>query len=270
MVIEILVGAVLLGNNLVNSTQYQVAKPFYDIVYEQGEESSPVVEIITEAEATTEEVTTEETVIEDDSDKDIKIPKSVNRDDIEFGENGSYYGEISIPTIGVKTSVVLGATQGNVDSNDICISRQSGYCGNNKPVIIMGHNYNSLSSLPNIKKGAKIIITTTYGVYVYKVTDTVVGTINSDETNILNDKGNALIQRDGKSEILQVYTCYGEKGGRFVVKAKKIKGTKIKESKKKPKKKSEAITEPSNTTEEKRKPEIITEEDDEIDEELEE
>lgn len=269
MIVQILVGAVLLGNNLVNCPQYEIAKPFYQIVeqdYQQKLREQAEKEIATTEDETTEQITeqgtaeksTEQkteidnTTIEDDSDKNIEIPKEVSIDDVHFGDNGTYYGEISIPTIGVKTSVVLGATQGNVDSNDVCVSRQGGYCGSGKPVIIMGHNYNSLSSLPKIRKGAKIIITTTYGVYVYKVTDMSVGKINSDETNILNDKGNPLIQRDGKKEILQVYTCYGEKGGRFVVKAKKVKGTKIIESK---------VTEEPKTTEEKekKKPEIIEE-----------
>jgi sortase (surface protein transpeptidase) len=257
MVAEILVGGFLLHGMKVDSAKMEVVRPFFDVVESDLQEKvleeqrledyvdalieadKQAVEEQTQQETETIESTTESSqdikaepekkddTITDNSDKGIEIPESVKYADIDLGYDSGKYGTIQIATIGINTDIKLGATQSSVDSNDICISRQAGYCGSGMPVIIMGHNFNSMSSLPNIKKGAKIIITTNYGVYVYQVTRTCTGTINSDETNILDSKGNALIQREGKSEILQLYTCYGEKGGRFVVKAKLLKGTKI-------------------------------------------
>ena len=67
----------------------------------------------------------------------------------------------------------------------------------------MGHNYNGiLKTLPNIKLGDEIIITTSYGIFTYKVNNTkIVYYTNTEELPIQKEE-----------EILMLYTCYPTDG----------------------------------------------------------
>lgn len=243
MIAYILVGAMLFGSTPVSSFNYQCSVPFYDYV-ERVQTFKKIPEInkidyslekVTEKE---QEVTSnpkkqesspkgESKRFKDSSDKDIKVPKECKWSTLKWEISKGVYGKIRIDSIDISSNIVWGATQSSVDNNDIAISRQASYCGSDKPIIVMGHNTNSFRKLKNIKVGAKVIITTQYGVYIYEVYSTQIARATSDGKNIVDNKGNKVIKRNGNSEILQLYTCYDSNGARFVAKCKKINGTVI-------------------------------------------
>ena len=242
MIAYILVGAVLLGTTPVSSFNYEYSVPFYDYV-ERVQTFKEIQEINKldyplkvdkeEPQATStpkkQESKPKEEIkkVADNSDKGIKVPKECKWSTLKWEISKGIYGKIRIDSIGISSNIVWGATQSSVDNNDIAISRQASYCGSDKPIIVMGHNTNSFSKLMDIKKGAKVIITTQYGVYIYEVYSTQIARATSDGKNIVDNKGNKVIKRNGNSEILQLYTCYDSNGARFVAKCKKINGTEI-------------------------------------------
>lgn len=242
MIAYILVGAMLLGSTPVSSFNYQCSVPFYDYVERvQTFKKIPEINKIDyslkaeeeEPQATStpkkQESKPKEEIkrVTDNSDKGIKVPKECKWSTLKWEISKGVYGKIKIDSIGVSSNIVWGATQSSVDNNDIAISRQASYCGSDKPIIVMGHNTNSFGKLMDIKKGAKVIITTQYGVYIYEVYSTQIARATSDGKNIVDSKGNKVIKRNGNSEILQLYTCYDSNGARFVAKCKKINGTEI-------------------------------------------
>lgn len=243
MIAYILVGAMLLGSTPVSSFNYQCSVPFYDYVervqtfkkipeinkldyslLEEKEEELKVTSIPKKQESKPKEEIKRFT---DNSDKGIKVPKECKWSTLKWEISKGIYGKIRIDSIDISSNIVWGATQSSVDNNDIAISRQASYCGSGKPIIVMGHNTNSFRKLKNIKVGAKVIITTQYGVYIYEVYSTQIAKATSDGKNIVDSKGNKIIKRDDDDEILQLYTCYDSNGARFVVKCKKINGTEI-------------------------------------------
>lgn len=243
MIAYILVGAMLLGSTPVSSFNYQCSVPFYD--YVERVQTFKKIPEINKLDYSLEKVIKKEQEVTstpkkqeskpkeeikkftDNSDKGIKVPKECKWSTLKWEISKGVYGKIRIDSIDISSNIVWGATQSSVDNNDIAISRQASYCGSDKPIIVMGHNTNSFSKLMNIKKGAKVIITTQYGVYIYEVYSTQIARATSDGKNIVDNKGNKVIKRNGNSEILQLYTCYDSNGARFVAKCKKIRGTVI-------------------------------------------
>lgn len=239
MIAYILVGAMLLGSTPVSSFNYQCSVPFYDYV-ERVQTFKKIPEInkidyslekepkVTSTPKKQESSPKEESKrFTDNSDKGIKVPKECKWSTLKWEISKGVYGKIRIDSIDISSNIVWGATQSSVDNNDIAISRQASYCGSDKPIIVMGHNTNSFRKLKNIKVGAKVIITTQYGVYIYEVYSTQIARPTSDGKNIVDNKGNKVIKRNGNSEILQLYTCYDSNGARFIAKCKKINGTEI-------------------------------------------
>ena len=204
----------------------------------------PTTEITTEL---TTEVITETTeaeeipnifnVDEDDENFTINIndnyytfPKQVNYSDIAFPDLGYKYAEIHIPRVQINAEVYKGSTQDNVDTYDTVISGIASYCGSNKPIIICGHKTRSFAELKHIEVDDKIFIQTNYGGYLYNVIQSQKGTVNSEKTNIEDEDGNELLNFDGETEELFLYTCYDDADTgleRWVIKAEKIIGTQI-------------------------------------------
>lgn len=246
MIGYILVGALWLGVTPVSSFNYECSVPFYDYV-ERVQTFNQIQEVNKLDYSLKEKLELEKEKslkigkevksinkqpkidgrITDNSDKDIKVPKECNWSKIKWEISKGVYGRISIPSIEVASKITWGATQNSVDNNDIAISRQASFCGSDEPIIVMGHNTNSFKKLMDIKVGAKVIIKTQYGVYIYEVYNTQIATATSDGKNIVNSKGKEVIKREGDREILQLYTCYDSNGHRFVAKCKKINGTVI-------------------------------------------
>lgn len=229
MIGYIIVGAMLLGGTPVSTFNSQCALPFYDYIdrVESFEKISEIQKATEDKSADENKVvsTNKKKEVMNKSDFNINVPASCKWSKLKWEITKGVYGKINIPAIGVSSNIVWGATQGSVDRYDIAISRQAGFCGSNKPVIIMGHNTKSFSKLKNIKVGSKVIIKTQYGVYIYKVYKTQIAKATKDGKNIVDNKGNRVINRNGDREILQLYTCYDSNGKRFVAKCEKIDGT---------------------------------------------
>ena len=143
--------------------------------------------------------------------KDVKIDlKTMNLKS--YPEYGTKYAKISLPTLGLEFDLYFGDTM-DVLRNGIGHSSGSYFPGEGGSIICMGHNYAGiLKTLPNINIGDEIIITTSYGRFVYKIYDTkIVYYKNVDELPIQRDE-----------EKLMLYTCYptdglGHSVDRFVV-----------------------------------------------------
>lgn len=202
--------------------------PLEDLCYIEVVEPTTEEVTTTEVEETTEEVSTEEAdTYFNVEGTPVDISGVASENDIFALNYGEHYGTLEIPSCSISTDIVVGANQELVDTNDVCISTMGSFCGDDNPVLICGHKTNSLGKIYDIQVGSHIIVNTVYGNFVYEVTKTGYGNVNSDETNILDEDGNNMLVFDSSARILQVYTCHGEDGGteRFVVRANQIAGT---------------------------------------------
>lgn len=143
--------------------------------------------------------------------EDVKIDLET-RNLKSYPEYGTKYGKISIPSLNLEFDLYFGDTL-DILKNGVGHSSSSYFPGEGGSIICMGHNYSGiLKTLPNIKQGDEIIITTSYGTFTYKVNFTkVVYYQNVDELPIQREK-----------ETLMLYTCYpvdglGHAVDRFVV-----------------------------------------------------
>ena len=133
--------------------------------------------------------------------EDVKIDLET-RNLKSYPEYGTKYGSISIPSLGLEFNLYFGDSL-DILKNGVGHSSSSYFPGEGGSIICMGHNYNGiLKTLPNIKLGDEIKISTSYGTFSYKVNDTkIVYYTNVDELPIQREK-----------ETLMLYTCYPTDG----------------------------------------------------------
>jgi len=124
------------------------------------------------------------------------IQKTLPLEEVEFPLYGNVFGSIKIPKIKLKCPLLWG-------DNDDCLKEGAGqYIGSLIPgyggvSLISGHNYYPFQNLKDVKKGNKIQITTTYGVYSYKVSKTLITSSLNIYAYDLSKKDNSII----------LYTC---------------------------------------------------------------
>jgi len=142
---------------------------------------------------------------------DVKIDLETNNLAY-YPEYGTKYATIALPSLGLDFDLYFGDSMDNLRYG-IGHSSGSYFPGEGGTIICMGHNYSGiLKTLPNINYGDEIIITTTYGKFIYKVNNTkVVYYTNVEELPVQREK-----------EVLMLYTCYPTDGfghavDRFVV-----------------------------------------------------
>ncbi|MFA6309080.1 MAG: class D sortase [Clostridia bacterium] len=88
---------------------------------------------------------------------------------VSFPDYGNVFGKIDIPAVNLSSLLIYG-------DDDECLSRGAGqYIGSFIPgygstTLISGHKNTVFKNLKSVKKGNTINITTTYGIYSYKVT----------------------------------------------------------------------------------------------------
>ncbi|MBP0979295.1 MAG: class D sortase [Oscillospiraceae bacterium] len=145
----------------------------------------------------------------------------VEKNNIEFPKANTEYGKIEIESVSMSASLIFGDTQealkqgvGQYNGSYI-----PGYGGT---ILVTGHNY-IFPQVENIKIGDVIKITTSYGVYKYKVSD----------LKVLDKDEYSSIQISDKQEKLIYYTCYpftsfGDISTRYFVFADYISGPQIK------------------------------------------
>ena len=134
---------------------------------------------------------------------------------------GTHYGNINCDRIGLKAPIYYG------DSEEILEKgagqyRASGLPGEDKPILIGGHDGTYFKPLEEITVGDVISISTNYGKFEYKVTGTKVAAVFDDTAYDLGKTKEQLI----------LYTCYpfgqlnGKTDQRFFVYCDRIKDTK--------------------------------------------
>lgn len=134
-------------------------------------------------------------------------------------EIGEIIATIRCNEIGLYTVVTYGATQKDVDNNDVCLTEGNQF--DNPYAIVNGHAYKSFSKLNQLKPGNFIEIHAYYGDFNYKVTEVIYG--YTDGTNIYDKYGNPQIDTTPEQDILYMYTCYSYNiNDRLLIKAVKI------------------------------------------------
>lgn len=141
---------------------------------------------------------------------------------IKFPTIGEEFGEIIIPSVNITCPVIHG------DRDEDLLKAAGHYSGSRYPgqggnVVLAGHRNSVFSNLKSIKKGDEIIFNTTYGKYIYVVSD----------INIKDGKDQSIVEPRDK-EMLTLYTCYpfnyiGHAPTRFVVTCDLKSGTPLKE-----------------------------------------
>lgn len=129
--------------------------------------------------------------------KDVKIDLTT-KNLKSYPKYGSKYGNIKIPSLDVDLPLYYGDTL-SILRYGVGHTSGSYFPGEGGSILYMGHNTSGmLRSLPEIEKGAQIIVETTYGKYTYEVYDTKI--VEQTELEA------APIQRD--EEMLILFTCY--------------------------------------------------------------
>lgn len=122
--------------------------------------------------------------------------KTLPLEEVEFPLYGSVFGKIKIPSIKLDCSLIYGDDEECLKKG-ACQYNGSFIPGYGGVTLISGHNYYPFENLNKVKRGDNIEITTTYGVYTYKVNKTLI-------TSSLNPYAYDLAKKDN-SVIL--YTC---------------------------------------------------------------
>lgn len=130
------------------------------------------------------------------------------------------YSNITIPGVCSQVKLAFGNTQSDVDNNNIVMDNKLAHKpGSGRAILVYGHNTRALKRLYNVDIGDVITIQHEGSSYLYRVTDSVECTTSgSDMTNVHTGKN--MLDLWTKSEILQIYTCYGS--NRWFVKAVRI------------------------------------------------
>lgn len=134
---------------------------------------------------------------------------------------GELYGKIKISSAGIDAPVYWGDSAAELNKG---VGTYTGAYlpGQNRAVLLGAHNNTYFHTLGEVVKGDEIHFTTTYGQYVYKVTDTKVAEENDESAYDLEIRNENLI----------LYTCYpfdtlGLTPLRFFVYAEFVSGPKM-------------------------------------------
>ncbi|GIM30250.1 sortase [Clostridium polyendosporum] len=120
----------------------------------------------------------------------------VDDNNIKFPYLGQEFGELIIESASIHYPVIQGDR--DVDLlNGIAHSDSSRFPGENGNVVLAGHSETVFKNLGKVKKDDSIIFNTSYGKYVYKVSEIKIVEANDRTVTIPSDK-----------EKLTIYTCY--------------------------------------------------------------
>jgi sortase A len=164
-------------------------------------------------------------VIHDDINQNTKL-KSVNSktntNKIVFPALGDKFGDIVIKSVDLNVPVYHG------DREEELLKGAGHYNGSRFPgegsnVVLAGHRNSVFSKLKDVVKGDTVSFNTTYGEYIYKIS----------EIKIVKGNDKSIVQ-PLDSEKLTLYTCYpfdyvGNAPNRYVVICDLVQGTPLKE-----------------------------------------
>ena len=122
---------------------------------------------------------------------------TVKSSTITFPNYGTEYARLSIPSAEINAPIFFGDGQKQL-SKGIGHYNGSNFPGMGSTILLSGHNNTYLHTIDRAQIGDNITITTSYGVYVYKINEIkIVDSSNVSATNISADEEN-----------LVIYTCY--------------------------------------------------------------
>lgn len=143
---------------------------------------------------------------------------SIPASEVEMPSVGTLYANITSERIGLNAPVYFGDTT-TILKNGVGQYIGSSIPGFGAPILLAAHNTTYFLPLQNIQSGDTVTITTSYGIYKYKVTGTRIADRNDKSAYDLAQKKEQLI----------MYTCYpfnmlGNLQNRYFVYADKISG----------------------------------------------
>jgi sortase A len=154
---------------------------------------------------------------------ELKTHQSYNK--ITFPNYGEKFADLIIDKASINIPVFHG------DSEEQLLKGAGHYSGSRFPgegdnVVLAGHRNSVFKGLKDVAKGDTVTINTTYGTYVYKIS----------EIKITKGNDNSIVQPLG-SDKLTLYTCYpfdyiGNAPNRYVVISDLIEGNSIKDPQK--------------------------------------
>ncbi|MDR1643771.1 MAG: class D sortase [Clostridiales bacterium] len=135
--------------------------------------------------------------------------------------HGERYGQLRISSAGIDAPMYFGDSKREL-SQGIGTYLGGGIPGEGRTILVSTHNNMDFHTLGDVKVGDEVLISTTYGKYVYKVVDIKL-TTNVDTT---------AYDFDRKDENLIMYTCYpfdmlGLTPQRYFVYANYVSGPKL-------------------------------------------
>jgi len=167
--------------------------------------------------------------IQDDINETVKakaVNANINSKKIVFPSFGDKFGDVTIKSVDLNVPVYHG------DREEELLKGAGHYNGSRFPgegsnVVLAGHRNSVFGKLKGIAKGDAVIFNTTYGEYIYKVS----------EIKIVKGNDKSIVQ-PLDSEKLTMYTCYpfdyvGNAPNRYVVICDLVQGTPLKELMKK-------------------------------------
>lgn len=146
---------------------------------------------------------------------------TVKASEIIFPRYGEQFGELIIEECQINNKLFFGDNDIALN-NGVGIYNGSSIPGYGKTILVAGHNNTYFNGLKYAKKGQKVKIRTSYGNYIYEITDT--------QVKKATDKTAYDLSADYENLIM--YTCYpfdelGLTSDRFFVYAKLISGPTI-------------------------------------------
>ena len=147
--------------------------------------------------------------------------ESVPESEVQMPVYGTHYANLEIAAVSVKDKLYFGDSKAALDKGlgQYIGSSLPGY---GRPILIGGHNNASFGKLQYVKVGDVVTITTSYGLFTYKITS----------TRIALDTDTSAYDLSQNKEQLILYTCYpfstlGLTSKRFFVYADKVTGPAI-------------------------------------------
>ena len=124
---------------------------------------------------------------------------TLKKAEVVFPSEGETFGKIRIASVGIEASLIYGDNIKNMRKG-VEVYSGTYLPGEDRTILIGGHNNTHFRTLKNVKTGDKVELQTNYGTYIYEVTGSRIARF--DDTSAYD------LTRAEENLIL--YTCYNE------------------------------------------------------------
>lgn len=140
-----------------------------------------------------------------------------------YAEEGKQYGTLYAPDADIDVPLYYGENDSILAADAFAQSMRSFQVGYEAPHLLYSRSPAVVSRIYQLQKGNRIAVETSYGDYVFEVTNIGVGAMDADTEQIFDSVGNLLYDPDNFQSILYLSADYpansGVAGQRYVVKA---------------------------------------------------